>query len=208
VCSIELDEVAYSKARELFSSNPNISIVNESSERFIRRLVNDELDRGLHDVLFFLDAHWGRYWPVRDELKAISALPRFAVVIDDFFVPGHSQIGRARGNFGFDFYHRRILCWGYIKDCFGEESVRVFYPRKANRDRRGWCLIVRGYDSSELSFLTQEMELFEMASSDPAHTGCLRPNLVTYLDTRVMLRLLLPLSWLRRGHAWRQRVAH
>jgi hypothetical protein len=44
--------------------------------------------------LFYLDAHWQSYWPLRDELKHIGAsgLPA-TIVIDDFEVPGQPQFG-------------------------------------------------------------------------------------------------------------------
>jgi len=48
-------------------------------------------------VLFWLDAHWGAYWPLVDETKVISSLPRFAVIVDDFEVPD-------RPRFHFDTY--------------------------------------------------------------------------------------------------------
>lgn len=41
-------------------------------------------------VGFYLDAHWGDYWPLRDELKVIadSGVNCGAIIIHDFYVPG------------------------------------------------------------------------------------------------------------------------
>lgn len=200
VFSVEFDRDAAMEATRNFASNPNIQIINQSSEKFLNQFVDGvKASNGKIVPLFFLDAHWGKYWPIRDELVAIAKLDRFVIVIDDFFVPGHSNVAKSRGDFGFDFYHDRILCWGYIHDCFGSRKTRVFYPRHPNRDKRGWCVITSGYSDLELSFLS-EMQLFELPAEDPVHSELLEPVFQTYLDMRVGLRMVFPLKWLRMAY--------
>ena len=198
VYSVDLDQNAYLKAKENFSSNPNVIPVHESSESFLRRLLAEDAKPPRNTYFFFLDAHWGKYWPIRDELRVISTLPKFIIAIDDFFVPGKSDIGKPRSEFGFDFYHKRILCWGYIHDSFNQRPVRVFYPKTPNRDLRGWCLITGGYSEEELSFL-RDLSLVELVANDPEHVRMLVPRLSTYWDLRVVLRMFFPLAWLRQG---------
>jgi hypothetical protein len=62
-------------------------------------------------VLFYLDAHWHDYWPLRDELRAIAGIdgPRPVVVIHDVQVPG-------RPHLGFDAYHGTPLDLEYVRD--------------------------------------------------------------------------------------------
>jgi hypothetical protein len=199
VYSVDLDSQVSAKARAKFDTNPNIVIVNSSSEKFLSQLLKDELPQPKNNYFFFLDAHWGKYWPIRDELKVISQLPRFIIAIDDFFVPGKSDVRKSRGDFGFDFYHRRVLSWGYIHDCFANKAVRVFYPLKPNRDRRGWCVITHGYTPEQLAFLTEKLGLYETDSRDSEHVRLIEPELQTYWDTRVILRMLFPLKFLRQG---------
>jgi|694.fasta_scaffold47725_4 hypothetical protein len=198
IFSVDCDEESYRNAKRNFASNPNIVLVNESSEVFLRRIIGQLRDTSPDGVFFFLDAHWGPSWPIRDELATIAGMERFIVAIDDFFVPGRSDIRKARGEFGFDFYRRRILSWGYIHDCFAPGSVRVFYPETPNRDRRGWCLLTRGYSAADLDFLGR-LGLVEMSADDPRHLGVLQPEWSTYLDLRILLRLFFPLEWLRRA---------
>jgi hypothetical protein len=199
IYSVDCDEESYRNASRNFASNPNIVLVNESSDAFLRRIVGDLRRQSPEGLFFFLDAHWGPSWPIRDELATIAGLDRFIVAIDDFFVPGRSDVRRARGDFGFDFYHRRVLNWGYIHDCFAPGSVQVFYPETPNRDRRGWCLLARGYSAAELAFLGG-LGLVEMPQDDPRHVGVLQPVWSTYLDLRILLRLFFPLQWLRRAY--------
>ena len=198
IWSVDLDKASYDKATKNFSSNNNITLVNDSSEKFLRTFREQHAKQTNSRVLFFLDAHWGKFWPIRDELKTIASLDKFIIAIDDFFVPGKSNVASARGDFGFDFYHDRVLCWGYVHDCFAPNSVRVFYPPIPNRDRRGWCLIARGYRPEELEFL-KALGLFEIPAEDSAHKRLLQPVFSTYLDLRIALRMVLPLSWLRKG---------
>jgi hypothetical protein len=145
VHSVELDRARAERARALFASNPNVSVECTSSEAFLREFVPVHRSDD-YRCFFYLDAHWNEYWPLRDEIAQILPLERFAICVDDFRVPGHPD-------FGYDRYGTHICGWGYVKDLFRGVDVTVYYPRRSNRDNRGWVLILKGFSPAELAFL-------------------------------------------------------
>jgi hypothetical protein len=78
---------AFSKAR--LANAQNVNVFRGSSVPFLKTktaLATGTLDDSL---LFYLDAHWNDYLPLREELELIFANFRNAVVlVDDFKVPG------------------------------------------------------------------------------------------------------------------------
>ncbi len=71
----------------------NVSILNESSEK----VVSVEDGRSLN-TLYYLDAHWERYWPLKDEIKNIF---KGVICVGDFNINHYS--------FGYDQYND-IIC--------------------------------------------------------------------------------------------------
>jgi hypothetical protein len=153
---VDNNKESVDKVKEIFFSNPNISFGCQSSELYLHELIDIQRAIGENDnALFYLDAHWGDYWPLREEINEVLKLKKFAIVIDDFVVPGHPDCG-------YDSY-RGIPCgWGFIKDLFKGREVSVFYPTRSNRDYRGWVLIIAGYSSEELQFL-KKLPLFKLS---------------------------------------------
>lgn len=107
-------------------------------------------------------------------------MERFIVAIDDSFVRGRVDVRRARGNFSLDLYRRRVLNWVCIHDHFATGSV-LFFQESTSRDRRGWCLLVRGYSTDDPASLGG-LGLAEMPKDGPLHVGVFQPVLSTYLD--------------------------
>ena len=195
--SVDLDSHSYNAARKLFESNPNIALHHESSEAFLRRFVEQILESRIEDgVFFFLDAHWGKYWPLRDELRQILRLERCVVCIDDFFVPGKSNPSKPHGDFGFDVYQSTVLDWGYVRDALEDRRVKVAYPTRSNRDGRGWVLIFAGYSDEELASLDWT-ELFALDADDPVHSTPTKLHPLAFLDTRNLVKRIVPLALLR-----------
>jgi hypothetical protein len=97
------------------------------------------LDRILPSVapptLFFLDAHWYNYWPLRDELRVIAKHRRSHAVISvhDIEVPGT--------DFGYDTYGEQKLCWDYIapeiEAIYGPGNYTYRYNQQCTGARRG-----------------------------------------------------------------------
>lgn len=203
IYSVDIDRYSYRKAAELFKSNPNIHLYHASSEEFLNSLLPEEMSN--HNYLFFLDAHWGKYWPLRAEIKAIRKLKRYLVVVDDFFVPGRSDPSSPHGPFGFDVHRGQILDWAYICDLFTDTRVKVFYPTRPNRDRRGWVLIAHGYREEKLSCL-RSLALFEIDQFDAKHTTPVKMAWHSYWDRRNILKEVIPIPLLRSAHRAYEKV--
>ena len=146
--SIENNAHYAERSRMLFASNPNIRIVEGSSEKELQRLLADGTITGKDTWFFYLDAHWGPYWPLRDELQAILTLDRCIVVVDDFEVPGQPK-------FGFDMYQGVPCNMAVIADLLEGHRVEVFYPFRSNRDNRGWVMLCKGFAPEELAFMAK-----------------------------------------------------
>lgn len=101
-------------AATICKDNSNICVRNISSVEGL----NEDVLPNKSNVLFFLDAHWGNYWPLKDELKVIASKGIYPVIIvHDFFVPNKS--GGAK--FKFDTYKGQPLNLNFIKD--GLDSI-------------------------------------------------------------------------------------
>ena len=207
--SVEVDSTSYQTAKKNFQSNSNIYLYHSDSVKFLNSLLSAEMGRNPsdHRYLFFLDAHWGKYWPLRDELKVIRKLNKYLIVIDDFMVPGKSHPSRPRGAFGFDVYQGKILHWSYLCDVFTDTAVKIFYPNRPNRDRRGWVLITHGYSKNELGFL-ETLPLFEIDQSDEGHTTPVESTWRVYLDGKHIFKKIVPMPVLRSMHRLYEKILY
>jgi len=57
---------------------------------------------------YFLDAHWGKDWPLLGELKALIGKKNSVIIIHDFKVSGK--------DFGYDRYQGQELDYDYVKE--------------------------------------------------------------------------------------------
>jgi len=127
-------------ARRRLKSRRNTRVEEGDSVNVLARLVEDaELCKA--PTLFYLDAHWGDYLPLGDELKVIMRhflLP--VVIIDDFAVPWDND-------YGFDSYGPdKSLDIDYLSS-LNVDIQFIFFPRVPARSetgaRRG-CAILTG----------------------------------------------------------------
>ena len=159
--------------------------------------MQDRLDSSSSDyVFFFLDAHWGKYWPLQDELRGIARLERFVICIDDVFVPEKSNRAKPHGDFGYDLYRGTILDWAYIRTALQGVNISMRYSGTSNRDRRGWLLIFAGDFEQELSGMDWS-EFIEYDVDDPRHTVPVKPHPFAHLDFRNLVKRAIPLRILR-----------
>ncbi len=75
-------------------------------------------------TLYFLDAHWGDYWPIRDEIAVLQNYDNLIIIADDFKVPGK--------DWGYVSYKGKDLDWHYIEDVVNgfKKKYRYFYSRE------------------------------------------------------------------------------
>lgn len=84
------------------------------------------------ETLFFLDAHWQQYWPLRDEIRALRR-GKGVIVLHDMVVPGHPELG-------FDSYGGQPLDYGYVRDVLTDWSPR----HRIEYNERAECVNHRG----------------------------------------------------------------
>ncbi|MBW7904442.1 MAG: hypothetical protein LC135_07480 [Phycisphaerae bacterium] len=127
VYTIEVVEKQYCEALARLRDQPRIRPLLGNSSAVLAQIM-PELR---YPLLAFLDAHWGHYWPLRDELRLLMAVkqPKL-IMIHDFQVPGR--------DFGFDAYLGRPCNLDYIGDVLVHDECRYVFnertaPGSANR---------------------------------------------------------------------------
>ncbi len=126
----------YETARRFLKKFPNIRLAHASSDEWIAgHLKTGEFGQM---PLFYLDAHWQSYWPLRTELTHISSSAlKCVIVIDDFEIPGHPEFG-----FDIDGGGEKIAgekCnLDYIKPSLGSQNqYKVLFPKYTSDDAFG-----------------------------------------------------------------------
>jgi predicted O-methyltransferase YrrM len=108
VITIDVSEDFLNEAKKNNLQNKNIDFYQGSSSDILEKILVKNND----SILFFLDAHWGKYWPLHDELKIIKnkeIIP--IIIIHDFYVP--DKDGNAK--FGYDKYDTKVLNFDYVR---------------------------------------------------------------------------------------------
>jgi hypothetical protein len=93
VVTVELNPAHAAQSRERLKALKNVRLLEMDSISALRELLHDRSDRSV-PTLFYLDAHWEKHLPLRDEAElAVSNFPKAVLMIDDFKVsddPGYS----------------------------------------------------------------------------------------------------------------------
>lgn len=130
-CNKDMFNQAVSKSSHKYTSNYHLG---NSGMMLVDVLKNVTSER----ILFYLDVHWGAYWPLRDELKQITQYNKDNCIkmIDDVKVPGHKEIG-------YDRYNETECSYEYVKDLLDElfSGYKVYFLI-ANKFFRGKLLII------------------------------------------------------------------
>jgi len=142
VWTIESSTENLEKAQEKLSNYVNVLCILGHSEQVLPELLQNKSI--VRPLMFYLDAHWEDYNPLRDELVVISSSAKDSVIaIHDFKVPNHPELG-------FDYYpilENGIkkgyypLCFELIQDilqyCY-TKGYRYYYNDKADcENKRG-----------------------------------------------------------------------
>jgi hypothetical protein len=122
----------------------NVTVLNADSREILKHELLDEM----HPVLYWLDAHWSKDWPLLDELRLILEREKNCVIlIDDFKVPNHPTLG-------YDSYLGRALDYSYIKETV--KDVPLFVPDyDGDEGLRGYAVIFKGFKPIETSLLSR-----------------------------------------------------
>lgn len=123
--------------------NKNIIIANDSSEKYLKRLIDENTLNDNDNCMFYLNMHRCDYWPLRDEMKEILILKRAIILIDNFYVPGKP--------FDYDTYQESRLDLNYIRDLISGRSHDIYYTAIGNRDNRGMAIIFIGYKENSIT---------------------------------------------------------
>lgn len=142
VITIEFSEKNYQIAKNNITKEKidNIQIILGSSPNVLKNILTD-YEEG---ILLFLDAHWGGYWPIHDELKVcIEKKIKPIIIIHDFYVP--SEKGGAK--FGYDEYKKQKLNFEYVENfliqIYGNDGFDYYYNEKIHEVNSGLIYIYK-----------------------------------------------------------------
>jgi hypothetical protein len=141
--TVEAHPRYYSFAKARLRRYENVRIYFESSVSFLKNRIRRTKKNEIAG-LFYLDAHWEHYLPLREELELIFGYYKNAVVlIDDFNV--HDDPGYGFDNYGPD----KTLNFEHLKEC-KMPPLFAFYPSTPSQEetgmKRGWTVITINAD--------------------------------------------------------------
>ena len=113
----------------------NVKLYCMSSPDFLK-MIYDTLKDGL--TVFWLDAHWWEYVPLRDECKIIATLDKYVAILDDF--------ASNNPRFGGDVFaggHENNL--SYVADILGKKCCVPNYPSFPPYNK-GYGIFIKGVD--------------------------------------------------------------
>lgn len=145
VYTVEQNDRYFGFAKTRFRSNGGIAVAHEDSRTFLQRIVADPKYRQ-QQLFFYLDAHWGKDLPLKEELAIIfEALPGSVAMVDDFKVPGDD-------GYGYDSYGEdRVLDLEYLASIRSQLNLAVFFPSRKSGDetgmKRGCVVLARDPDA-------------------------------------------------------------
>ena len=124
IWEIDIEKKYVDLARSKYS-HPNIEYIESDSAMAIESLISGGVFNDKSNVLFFLDAHWNEYWPLRDELSSIIKLTNKPIIaIDDFYNPFFPNSG------GYDVYRGNVCGTKYIKDLVKNRTNLIVHAKE------------------------------------------------------------------------------
>ena len=138
VYTTELNPRCYEFSKQRLYAAKDLQIYQLDSRVFINKLAQDPYVPK-ERAFFYLDAHWGKDLPLRDEVRLIADVWSDTVImIDDFRVPGDDGYNYDDYGDGFE------LCLDYLQldKC---SSLEVYWPGTSSAQetgRRRGCVIL------------------------------------------------------------------
>jgi len=127
VYTCEINDKNYRKSIKNLRKYKNVKIIKGNSPEFLQKMINKKLlgER----PLFFLDAHWEKYWPLEEEIKIITTNCKSAVIlIDDFKISDSPQ-------FGFDKYDSKDCSLELIRHTLNKKNkYNLLFPNYNKKD--------------------------------------------------------------------------
>jgi hypothetical protein len=147
-CEVNLRYHLVAKMR--LAGFPGITLEHSDSRRFLRSLAQSRLSTQV--VFFYLDAHWYKDLPLKDEVDIIAASwEHFVIMVDDFKVPGDD--GYLYDRYGF----RKALSLDLVAAPIEAHGLRSFFPALHSSDetgaKKGCVVLTRGSLSNTISQL-------------------------------------------------------
>lgn len=138
VQSCEARRLFHLAAKSRLSRFHNIRLVQSDSRVFLERLARGATAK--QKVFFYLDSHWYKDLPLKEEIDIIGKHWKACVImIDDFRVPGD-------GEYTYDDYGPgRALSLDLIEDVVKKHGLSRFVPRRPAAEETGakrGCLIL------------------------------------------------------------------
>ena len=157
IVTCEVDGQLYEIAKKRLGRYSNVTVERMSSNELVANKINAEFP------FYFLDAHWGDYWPLADELSHIH---KGVVCVDDFDIH-HSE-------YGYDEYNGVKndidLLRKYVKaNCYvNNPDARYPYPLLQRRRLGGRAYYVLGREEDYLK-QCERFKLFSGVNIDIAY---------------------------------------
>lgn len=126
VHTIEIIPETYNLAQERLKVFSNVNSYLGNSVEILKKILIPN-----NNYIFFLDAHWGGYCPLQDELKVIKEKNIIApIIIHDFYVPNFFDGGKT-SRFSYDVYHDQPFTlewlWDDIVNIYGKNNFFYYY---------------------------------------------------------------------------------
>ena len=159
VFSAEIQPRLASFAQRRMVARKNVQIENMDSVSALRQWCG-QAEIVSRRTLFYLDAHWGEFLPLRDELNLIaSKFSQWLIIVDDFKVPFDD-------GYNFDDYGPgRVLDLEYLKRC-NIGNAAIFFPSiRAEWEtsiRRGCVILASGEELVERCRESQHLRPFHL----------------------------------------------
>lgn len=156
VYTCELEHRFYSIARMRLMDFKNITFELSDSRKFLKELASSELSK--QNIFFYLDAHWYKNLPLREEIEIITNYwKNFVIMIDDFKVPNDE-------GYEYDDYGESdSLTLKLIADLLQIHELVPFFPSFPSSEETGskrGCVVLakRGTSSEKISGLASLTE--------------------------------------------------
>ncbi len=140
VYGVDINPRFFHYARLRFKNQKDIHVALGDSRAFLQKLFQDSTFPKDH-LFFYLDAHWHKDFPLREEVQFISQHWRDSVImIDDFEVPGDA--GYSYDHYGPD----KKICLEYLSP-LSDFGYTAFFPALSSELESGWktgCVVLGG----------------------------------------------------------------